>query len=373
MHSSRHFVLTSVLIGILLLTGTIVTVSAAGQPQLKKGTMNIGVVNLAAGPSYYFEAEQYRNFYPRYHAMLDRIGRKHNVNFIFYSEEIGLGAARLATHQLIALGVDGIVFFQQVPGAAAPFVREAQAAGVPALVHGMRPAPTTSVPYVGFADYRDSVALGKQVANRFLEGFAGKTAKVLILSSASAPMDTSRERGFVDGFRSLVPGAVVVTRKVDISDEQISQVAAYFALLGHRDTNVIFATGDTVAFGAMAALRRLTDAASARVILASAGGSPQAMQELIDPHAPWKAEEALSVSNAARETFRVMMALVHRNISPYSDRHFLVQGPIFVDPTKVDVERYLREDFGIHDLSIRLATSYRASPLAENALVTSHD
>ena len=370
MNSSKYFKMAAA--AIFLFATLTAVASAAGQPQLKKGEVNIGVVNLTTDPSYGFASGQYRSFYPGYRAALEQMGKDNEVNFVFYPVTVGLDSARFATRELIRLGVDGIVFFQQTAGIAGPYVREARAAGIPVVVHGMEPSATTKVPYVGFADYQDSVALGRNVATRLQEESSSRTAKVLILASQVGPMNLRRAKGFIAGFRSVAPGADFLTKRVDVVDPETVQDAVFVALSREPGISVIFATDDAVAFTALNALRMYGGARAQHRILASVGGTPAAMRELVDRNVVWKAEEALSVRKAARETYNEMMSLVAGQIASRSSR-ILVDSSILVDPSRQQVQHYLAENFGIQVTAGALSSSQATEPLAHRGGSTAQD
>ena len=370
MISSKYFKMAAA--AIFLFATLTAVASAARQPQLKKGEVNIGVVNLTTDPSYSFTGGQYRSFYPSYRAALEQIGKDNEVNFVFYPVTVGLDSAGFATRELIRSGVEGIVFFQQTAGIARPYVREARAAGTPVVVHGMEPSTTTRVPYVGFADYQDSVALGKSVATRLRAETPSRTAKVLILSSRVGPMNLSRAKGFITGFRSVVPDADFLTKPVDVVDPETVQDAVFVALSREPGISAIFATDDTVAFTALNALRMYGGAKAQHRILASVGGTPAAMRELVDQNVVWKAEEALSVRKAARETYNEMMRLVGGQIASRSNR-ILVDSLILVDPSRQQVQHYLARNFGVQVATGALSSSQATEPLAQRGGSTAQD
>jgi ABC-type sugar transport system substrate-binding protein len=339
--------LLAALTAIVLFTSGAVGLWASGTQEikLKKNKINIGVVHITFESSYFFNGVQYQSFDRSYRRELDRIGRENNVNFIHVEGGMETGSAEQETHTLLDLGVDGIVIFQHDPGTAFQLAKEVQAAGIPVLVHGIRLDQFVPVPYVGFDEYGTNVDLGKAVAQQFLKTFPSEKAKVLVLNSRTFQGDIYREQGFTAGFRSVVPDAEFLNQVQDTGDEQRTMQIVSAALLDTPQVNVIYATNDLRAQGAMSALSANDrTGAKSSVILAAVGGTSEAMQELLKPDSPLKAEVGLAIRDVAKETYRVMIGMIKGEIPKRQDKWFLVKSPVFVQPTKQQVQQYLSEN-----------------------------
>lgn len=344
MRLPRHWQTSAALLAMVILIAAAITVGATGQSELEKGKINIGVVHITFESYYFFEGNQCQSFDRSYRREPDRIGRRNNLNFIHVEGGVGLDSGNFAAQTLIDLGVDGILIFQHEPGMASQLVRQAQAAGIPVAVHGIRAAQSMQVPYVGFAEYDTCFKLGVAVASRFREAFPSQPAKVLIVNSRSVQADIHREEGFAAGFRSRVPEAEFLNKLQDKGSSESARQAVSAALLDSPDINVIYATSDLRALGALSALEQYGRYDPKRNILAAVGGSPQAMQELLRPESAWKAEVGLAIRAVAEESYRVMIGMIKGEIPSNSDKEYLVNSRVFVQPTQQEVEQYLAEN-----------------------------
>ena len=313
--------------------------------KLKKSKINLGAVHVTFEPSYFYEGVEYNTFDRSYRREIDQIAREHNVNFIHVEGGMDIDPSGYAVQELLDLGVDGIVIFQNEPGMAPGLVTKVQAAGVPVLVHGMQPQQPMSVPYVGFDEYGSCEELGKAVAeNLFLRDFTD-VARVLVLSTRADQTDVSRADGFIAGFRSLVPSAQFLNQVQDTGAVDSAAGIVGANLEQSPRVNVIFATTDFQADGALVALNRFGPADPERkVILAGVGGSREAMLELLQPNSPWKAEVGLAIRDFADESYKVMMGMIKGDLAKRQDKVYLVKSPVFVQPTREQVQQYLLQN-----------------------------
>jgi ABC-type sugar transport system substrate-binding protein len=335
-------------IAIFLLIFGVTGLWASGNQEmkLKKGKINLGAVHITFDPTYFYEGVEYNTFDRSYRREIDQIAREHNVNFIHVEGGLNIDPTGYAVQELLDLGVDGIVIFQNEPGMAPGLVTKVQAAGVPVLVHGMRPQQPMQVPYVGFDEYGSCEELGKAVAEKLYQrDLSTEVAKVLVLNTKADQTDVSRTDGFIAGFRSVVPGALFLNQVQTTGDvESASQVVAA-SLEQTPPVNIIFATTDLQADGALAALNRLGPGDPGRnVILASVGGSREAMLELLQPNSPWKAEVGLAIRDFADQSYKVMMGMIKGELPKLQDKVYLVKSPVFVQPTREQVQQYLLQN-----------------------------
>ena len=114
-----------------------------------------------------------------------------------------------------------------------------------------------SVPYVGFDEYGSCEELGEAVAEIFcsLRDFTD-VARVLVLSTRADQTDVSRADGFIAGFRSLVPSAQFLNQVQDTGAVDSAAGIVGANLEQSPRVNVIFATTDFQADGALVALNR---------------------------------------------------------------------------------------------------------------------
>ena len=226
-------------------------------------------------------------------------------------------------------------------------MKEAQEAGIPVVVHGIRESDGVSAPYVGFDEYGDSYKLGKNFAEYFKKKNPNSNANVLVLNSRTVKSDIDREKGFTDGFKSLVPGADFIHKYEDTGSATSAREVAEATLRERKDINVIFATSDLRAQGALIALRRYPALSGNKIIVAAIGGSLNALKEVTDPNSPWKGEVALSIKEVADKSYEILKRAIDGDIPLKSNEEFLVKSIVFVDPPVITVERYLKENHGV--------------------------
>ncbi len=200
-------------------------------------------------------------------------------------------------------------------------------------------------PYVDFDEYGSCEDLGKAVAQKFLQQFPAEVASVLVLSSRATPMYVAREDGFTAGFRSLVPGAFILNKTQDTGTVESAAAIAAANLPQTPRINVIFASSDFEAAGALSVLNRLgPDDPERNVILAGVGGSSKAMRELLRPDSPWKAEVGLGIRDMAQQSYKVMMGMIKGELPRNQDKEYLIKSPVFVEPTRDQVQQYLMQN-----------------------------
>jgi ABC-type sugar transport system substrate-binding protein len=346
--TDRHLLRFSTAIAIFLLAFGVAGLWASGsqEKKLKKDKINLGAVHITFEPSYLYEGVEYDTFDRSYRREIDTIAREHNVNFIHVEGGVDVDPSGYAVQELLDLGVDGIVIFQNEPGMAPGLVKKVQAAGVPVLVHGMRPQQPMPVPYVGFDEQGSCEELGKAVAEKlYLRNIVPGVARVLVLSTGADQTDVSRADGFIAGFRSLVPGAQFLNRVRDTGTVESAEEIVAANLQQTPRVNIIFATTDLQASGALAALNRFGPGAPERnVILAGVGGSHEAMLELLKPDSPWKAEVGLAIRDFADQSYKVMMGMIEGQAPKNRGTQYLVKSPVFVQPTREQVQQYLLQN-----------------------------
>jgi len=330
----------------LLVFGVAGLWASGKQEELRKGKINLGAIHVTFEPSYIYEGIEYDTFDRSYRREIDQIAHEHNINFIHVEGGVDVDPTGYAVQELLDLGVDGIVIFQNEPGMAPGQVTKAQAAGVPVLVHGMEPQQPMHVPYVGFDEYGSCEELGKAVAEKlFLRDFTTEMARVLVLGTKADQTDVSRADGFVAGFRSVVPGAQFLNQVQTTGNVDSAEEIAAANLAQSPRVNVIFATTDLQAAGALAALTRFgSNDPKRNVILASVGGSREAMVDILQPNSPWKAEVGLAIKDFADQSYKVMMGMIKGEIAKNQDKVYLVKSPVFVQPTRDQVQQYLQQN-----------------------------
>jgi len=208
-----------------------------------------------------------------------------------------LDQALMADHieNLIAMGVDGIIYCLLEATAASADINLAQEAGIPIITFAIKHDPATaSAPFVGLDEF-DAGSLGGVEAGRiFLEQFPGETAEVILVGQPGIPATIARADGFFAGFSSVVADANLITH-IDgggVMDQAMS--ATEDILQANPQANVFFGANGDMGLGALAALQAHGRGTIDTEIVISHDGSEPEVLEIVDPNS------ALVVANANR-------------------------------------------------------------------------
>ncbi|HEC61825.1 MAG TPA: sugar ABC transporter substrate-binding protein [bacterium] len=228
--------------------------SGIKEPEIEPGKPTIGIVHITFETTFFYETVHYKSFDLSYRRQWERLAERYDFNLIQLEGGVAFDTTRLAVQRLIDLGVDAILLFQHEPSVVVVPVELEQKAGILIAVHGIRPLEGVAVPYIGFAEYETCYELGKQFAQYFRENNPGKQAKVIILDSRTVISDIERERGFTDGFKSVLPDAAFFNELEDTGSPQSVRGVLQAHLLRNEGINLIFATSDLRAHAARATL-----------------------------------------------------------------------------------------------------------------------
>jgi ribose transport system substrate-binding protein len=262
--------------------------AAAEAPMIDTEGMTLGVIYLTLEHPYY---------------------QAHSAHTQRYAEELGLTLVEIdgqadaavmasAMEDLIAQGVDGIIFCLIDPAAAVPSIEEAQAAGIPVVTFAIRHGEGAHAPFVGIPESVATEVAGRAAAKRFHETFgADAQAKVATVECPAVQAVVDRADGFIKGFTEEDPNAEVVARVDGACMRDTSLAASEDLLLAHPEVNVIYGGNGDASLGALAALQGAGRGTVDDVLLVSHDGSEPELIELVNPESGLK----LSVANLPRE------------------------------------------------------------------------
>lgn len=199
---------------------------------------------------------------------------------------------------------------------------------------------------MGFSEYETCRLLGQTVAERFSEQAPGVTPRILVLNNRTVERDANREEGFLDGFRSRVPDFEIIKAPEDIGTVASALQVTEVALLNNPEINLVYATSDERAFGATQALNNARIAPAEGVGTIAVGGGERAMRNVLQQQ-KWRAQVGLNVGGVAEKSHEVLSMMMAGGIPFESEREFLVDSPIFVDPSVAEVRAYLQNNHGI--------------------------
>ena len=235
-----------------------------------------------------------------------------------YAEELGITLVEIdgkadaavmasAMEDLIAQGVDGIIFCLIDPAAAVPSIQEAQAAGIPVVTFAIRHGEGAHAPFVGIPESVATEEAGHLAAKKFLEQFgADAQAYVATVECPAIQAVVDRADGFVKGFTDEIPSAEIVARVDGECMRDTALTASEDLILAHPEVNVVYGGNGDSALGALAALQGAGRGTVDDVLLISHDASEPELIELVNPESGLK----LSVANLPLELARATIDTV---------------------------------------------------------------
>ena len=159
---------------------------------------------------------------------------------------------------MITQGVDAMIVAAVDPKGIVPTVQKAQEQGVKIIVEANllydKDENALGETFVGIDNYAAAMLGGEAAGKKFAAEYAGKDAKIAIISYPVEQACIDREKGFVDGFKKYVPNAVVVASQNGEAVRDKSMSIMENILTANPDVNVVFGINDDSALGALAAL-----------------------------------------------------------------------------------------------------------------------
>jgi ribose transport system substrate-binding protein len=250
-------------------------------------------------------------------AYADTLGIK-----VIFENQQGKGtSAPNLMDDLLAKGVDGVIFQPADANVSVPLVRQAQAKGVPVLGWAIPFGPGVTAPYVGLEERTEAVAAGKEAAQYVLKNFPGRPVKVLIvtITGVSTCADL-RMGGFEQGVKEISPDATIVTVN-GAGDRNTAVTVTEDAL--QRDKGFTIATGcnSDMAMGALQAFKSAglggaTNKKPDHTYFYSINGTDEELRALTDTSTPLMAVLGLTPKEVAKTLVDSMVKMIHGEIPP---------------------------------------------------------
>jgi ABC-type sugar transport system substrate-binding protein len=231
------------------------------------------------------------------------------------------------------------------------FVKQLREKRVPMVLLGLRSVREVSAPYVGYDAVSTGNSLGQATAARFQELFPGKKARVLIANTQIVERNRNLQAGFAAGFLQVLPDAELYPVRDDQGSTTNTEQIIGTALTQHPDANVFVGMSDFRTIGIMNALRNDGRGTPRTDLVASVGGSEEAMTELLRSDSSWKVEAAVAVGDMARESYDLLRQVMTGGRPQDSRVEILVESQIMVQPTLEEVRQYLQSQRGITEFT----------------------
>lgn len=226
-----------------------------------------------------------------------------------YDGKFDAGTVQSLVDDIIADKPDAVAFAPLAADAAVPQVQKFQAAGIPVVTYNIQPKQAVAPRVIGY-DYQSLLITGCNAGAYYNAKFGDKPAQIGIVHYSVLPQVQDRANGFLKGFLSQVPtGKVVaVVEGGAVIDKALP--AASDLLQKNPDVNVIFGINNDTTLGIIGALKAANKYSSDWGVTASIDGSEPAVNELLNPDSPWKAESGYPPYDYAVQTFNLLGAAV---------------------------------------------------------------
>jgi len=241
------------------------------------------------------------------------------IKMIFENQQGKGTSAPNLMDDLLAKGVDGVIFQPADANVSVPLVRQAQARGVPVLGWGIPFGAGVTAPYVGLDERAEAVAAGKDAAQYVLKNFPGQPVKVLIVTITGVSICSDlRMGGFEQGVKEVAPNALIVT--VNGNGDRNTAVTVTEDVL-QRDKGFNIATGcnSDMAMGALQAFKSAglggaTGKKPDHAYFFSINGTDEELRALTDPSTPLMAVLGLTPKEVAKTLIDTMVKVIHGEI-----------------------------------------------------------
>lgn len=185
---------------------------------------------------------------------LKQEAKKHNVKLTILDAQWKVDKQAFQMQNLITQGVDAIILNAVDAKAIVPALKKAQSSNIP-IIAGNVGLDKEGNKYIKAFAGADSIAEGKGAAELMKEALKGKGKIVEILGTPGMEPTINRKKGFEEHIKKIAPGIKIVGAEVGGWDKAKSVTAMENLLTAHPDIQGVFAQDDTMAVGAIQALK----------------------------------------------------------------------------------------------------------------------
>jgi ribose transport system substrate-binding protein len=243
---------------------------------------------------------------------------------IVFENQLGKGTnAPNLMDDLLAKGVDGIIFQPADAAVSVPLVKQAQAKKIPVLGWAIPFGEGVTAPYVGLDERAQTVEAGKRAAQWVKDNLAGQPVKVLIVTIAGVSIcQDIRMGGFEEGVKSVAADAKIVTvdgagareKAVTITEDTLQR---------EKDFNVVTGCNSDMAFGALQAFKAAglggaTNKKPDHAYFYSINGTDEELKALVDPASPLMEVLGLTPKEISKTLIDTLIKMLNGQIDPYA-------------------------------------------------------
>ncbi|MDR2786738.1 MAG: sugar ABC transporter substrate-binding protein [Treponema sp.] len=174
---------------------------------------------------------------------------------------------------VLAQGIDALVFSPSQPSAAVAVLRRAKAAGIPVILIDT-PMPETFTDYVTFIG-TENYSTGVQVAAEIMTQIPLGSKVVIIEGAPGNPVMSQRADGAEKAFRDN--GYIIASRQSGYSDRERAFTVMQNILQSTPDVAAVFSANDEMAHGAYRAISQ----AGKRAVVVGVDGNQDAIESVI--------------------------------------------------------------------------------------------
>ncbi len=259
---------------------------------------------------------------------------------------------------LVAEGVDAIVFQPVEPNAAVNAIQEVQAADIPLFLLGYRPDPSTGAvaPAALFDDSSGVMEAGRHAGEWLQENKPGEPAKVVIFDILTLPLcKEGRMDSFLAGLTEVMgeDNVEIVFRDTVEHQRDASQARMEDLLQVEQDFNVFTACGADGVLGGIAALQaagraRATDKVPETEYIFTIDGTPSELELLFDPNSSVMETYTLTPKENGMAAVDGLVQLLTGELEPTQDIVIPLPG-ILLPPDCNEVAEIFQEQYGLNE------------------------
>lgn len=304
--------------------------------QEKDKKLKIGVIYLTAEHPYY-----------QAHAM-------HTQN---YAEEKGIELIELdgkvdqanmanQMENLVARKVDGIIYCLLDGTAGSADINMAQEAGIPVITFAIKhDSNTADAPFVGIDEKAAGALGGVDAANKFMELYPDKKAKIAVVEITGVSASTDRADGFIDGFKSVIEDAEIVARLNGEGKKDKAMAVVEDVIQSNPDINVFFGANGDQGLGALAALEAQGRGTIETEMVISHDGSEPELLKIADPKSALKIANANLPKKLAYTTIDVIMEIINGERDMKDTDDIFVASDVLTGDDIEKAQAFLKEQY----------------------------
>jgi len=271
----------------------------------------------------------------------ERLAQKYGFKLKVYDGRFDAGTVQRLVDDVISDAPDAVAFAPLDSAAAVPQVKRMLDAGLKVITYNVQPSEVVA-PRVFADDYAGPEVVGCNAGRYFLKRFPGKQAVIGVVDYPQLPQVQDRKNGFLKGFLSVVPDAVVAQQVDGSAVIDKATVAAADMLQANPKINVIFGINNDSSLGALAALRAAGLYGPEWGAVASVDGSEPIMTEFGNPNSPHKAESGYPPYDFSVAAFNLLGATVAGKTD--KDTQVVVSYPP-VEPSAKGIKAWLDRQY----------------------------